>query len=207
MTRKVPQQTPKLSGFGGPDSVSAEETTRFHFVGELAARPSDLSGVGPLIEPPPMKKKLSAQIVCLSLALFLPIICGCAMFGGGEQAAEADRVAVLARIASYIGTANHLAAKPEDAPKFQLVRNAVDSLLLGESVDLASLHEALSQLPIGELRGNKAAILVTSGFLLLEGMSGEREPIKTPEQVKALATAIRDGIGMALNTAPATAKK
>ena len=133
-----------------------------------------------------------------ALAAF--IASGCATIKDKSEA-ESRRLSSIARITSFTAAAIYLDRNPQDAKYFVLARNGVEVLLAGGEITPEALREALAQLPIGEMKADSAAIVVTAAILLVEE-SGIASPIETPEGAKAVALGVRDGLNLALALQP-----
>lgn len=128
------------------------------------------------------------------------LLCGCGTLWQDNRT-ELQRIEGMARISAFVGAAVDLDRHPEHKPAFVLARNAVNSLLAGGEFSPSALREALAQLPVSELRADRAAIVITTALLLMEE-SGVSEPVQGFEPAAAVARGAVAGIDMALALHP-----
>ena len=84
------------------------------------------------------------------------VLCGCASL---DRTAD-ERFQSLARIATFTSCVIYLHDHPEDRPAFVAARTLLQALIVSKDIDPAALHEALRQLPLDELRGDNAAVIL-----------------------------------------------
>jgi hypothetical protein len=129
--------------------------------------------------------------VCLGL-----VLCGqgCATFG---DPGTSQRLASAAKVAAYVGTVEYLRAHPETRPAFELARDTLKTIEASEHVDLATLLAVVNQLPIKELKSERATLIVTSATILITDFAGTL-PVDRLDELKPVASAIRQGIDLGL---------
>lgn len=136
-----------------------------------------------------------AGLLCI-LSLCLSLWTGCATTSNDRTAIE--RIGNVAELAAYTGAALHLVDHPEGAGRIGLAINALDNLASTNGFNAIALSQALSQLPIKELSGEKGHILIGAAVLLYEAELSQLTPIEQPPYVQAVATRVRAGLYRAL---------
>ena len=145
-----------------------------------------------------MKKLHSLILAALCLAVFT----GCKTTSGGGRVTP-DRVGVVAEVAAYTGATVWLAKHPEDAPKFELARTAIGTLLSSTNVTPADLTRALQGLPIKELRGDQGALIVGNALILYDVMLRDSVNLDANEYLRPVISGIYGGLNRALPPPPA----
>lgn len=126
---------------------------------------------------------------------------GCATTTAPQQA-QLDRLQSIAQVAAYTGAAIYLSDKPETRPAFVSARAGVAALVAQQNFDPTQLAMVLaSNLPIKDLKSDKATIVITAASLLYQTALGSQQ-IEKPAVVQAFATGILQGLDMALLAAP-----
>jgi hypothetical protein len=129
----------------------------------------------------------------LPLVLALAL-CGCAFVQRHQTA-----VATLAGLAAQEGTKRRLAAHPEERPAFMAAQVALTRLVDQKNYDPAAFADALSKLPINELKGDTGSVYISAAVVVWDEIANEAEGVQKQEQVRLVATAVRDGIGRGLS--------
>jgi hypothetical protein len=121
---------------------------------------------------------------------------------------HAQELAGVANIAAWVATVEHLKQKPKDRSYFVAAEAALAQLLNDTNATPAGLAEALSKLPLKELRGPYGAVIVgagATGVTIIKGIA--RNPIEQNAFLRKYIEAIRDGIKSGLNqSSPAGAR-
>lgn len=128
------------------------------------------------------------KLLCL-LAL---VLAGCST---AQPTSQSDRLANIAELAAYTGTALWLVDHPADAPKFQAAAVALGGLGAGDPV---ALQQILSTLPLKELKGEKGAIIIGAAILLYESELPHLTPIDQASLAAVVARRVQSGINRAL---------
>lgn len=136
------------------------------------------------------------------LASVIISLCGCSIFKPAQptETQRIERVAAIAELAAYTGTALRLVDHPEDRPKFLA---ASDALAAATTTDPAALQRVLATLPVKELRGEKGAVIVGAAVLLYETELKRLTSIDQSSFVGAVSKSVRSGIARALVDIPA----
>jgi hypothetical protein len=138
-------------------------------------------------------KRIPIFLLALSL---LAGITGCQMFNGDEK--ENSSLRADAELITYLSSALYLQSNPQDRAKFEMARAILDMTVMNEELTFEELNAALSQLPIGELRSGNGAILFNTGLLMIQRFGGGGINQVLPEQTRAVAIGIRDGLSRSL---------
>jgi hypothetical protein len=142
-----------------------------------------------------MKKLNSLLAITLCLLSCLLLNSGCQTAGSTDSL---PRVLTAAKLASYIGVSEYLRVHPETKPAFLLAVQSLKQIEASTTVDLVTLLAVVNQLPTKELRSERAQMFITSATILIADFGGQL-PIEKLNELKPVATAIREGIELALN--------
>jgi hypothetical protein len=140
-------------------------------------------------------KKIKALLAVLCSLCVLLCSTGCKT--SNSVAAQLPRVQTAAKIAAYVGTKEYLLAHPETRPAFVLAADALARLETAPTIGLIDLLEIVNQLPTKELRSERTQMIITSATILLADFAGAL-PLEQLDELKPVATSIREGIVMAL---------
>ncbi len=140
----------------------------------------------------------------LVLALFLGFT-GCVSHPaapGTPPSGVADNRAVLAavKLAAFVGTSEALRQEPSWNEDF---RTASDALLLLSTKDALKLSDITSivlQLPINELKSDRATLYITSASIVLEEYDAGTVDISRVAALRPVITALVEGIELGLKT-------
>ena len=138
----------------------------------------------------PTGNKIPLLLLCGALALGTS---GCATVSPTTKA----RVETAAKAAAYLGSSEYLRSHPETRPAFELARNQLAALETAETVDLVTLLSIVRQLPVKELKTERATMIVTAATILLSDYAGSL-PVEKLNELKPLAGSIRQGLDLAL---------
>lgn len=131
---------------------------------------------------------LSAFLGCLLL------FTACSTTG---SAPDLTRIKTSAKLAAYVGSSEYLRARPETRPGFVLALEALKEIEAAPTVDLTMLLAVVNRLPTKDLRSERAQMLITSATILLSDFGGAL-PLERMAELRPVATAIREGIELAL---------
>jgi hypothetical protein len=131
---------------------------------------------------------------------------GCALFN--QNLTEEEKIAMavrLAKSASYIGTSAYLNGHPDTGTllAFHAAVGAIDVLIDNSDANLQKLHDILAKLPDGKLTGTDGEIYWLIGVQVID-LAGVGFDVQSKPAVLAVATAIRDGISLAIESRPIT---
>lgn len=99
-------------------------------------------------------------------------------------------------VAAYVGTSEALRAHPEWRGGFELASKELAILEAGK-IDVLKLVEIVKRLPVKELKGDRARIIIDAATILLVDQIGAT-PLEKLEDLKPIVTAIRRGIARGL---------
>lgn len=101
---------------------------------------------------------------------------------------------------AYLVTAESLIQHPDWKEHFKIASAEFQVLGTSTNVTLPMITEIVTQLPIKELKGERAAIYITVGTLFLQDDLGE-VALTQPEELRRAALGIHEGIDLAVNLA------
>jgi len=137
----------------------------------------------------PSKFASFLQACCLTAALFISAsLLGCKTTNSQQS---------TIKLAAYVGTSEALLQHPEWKPKFEIAASDLYTLESSTNIDAASILAIASRLPVKELKSDRARIYVTAATLLISDYAGT-VPLEQIAELKPVATAIREGIELAL---------
>ena len=137
-----------------------------------------------------MKTKLNLLATAVLAATLT--ITGCATSPQTQQRAQ-----TAAKLAAYVGGSEYLRAHPETRPAFVLARDQLKAIEQAETVDLTTLLAIVNQLPVKELKSDRAQMLVTAATIILADYAGAL-PLEKLNDLKPVAQAIREGLDLVL---------
>lgn len=111
---------------------------------------------------------------------------------------KAQRMAMVAELASFTGATVWLSGHPEDRDKFVTALNAVELLLLAENGTPAQLAEALKGLPIDELKSKEGTLIIGAAAILYDAYLREYVNMDTTVYLKPVIAGIHSGLSRAL---------
>jgi hypothetical protein len=124
----------------------------------------------------------------------------------------------IAKSATYLGTSVYLnglgdktrvPAHPDARPQFELARTSVKALIAAGTFSAADLTAALQSLPVKELQGGDGTLIVGEAVILWDDYGQELAKLDQTKvfatYILPVATAIAEGLDMALGPAPAQA--
>jgi len=139
---------------------------------------------------------LGVALVALTATIPISIFTGCAMLSGENQT-QLQRVVSGTKIAAYVATSEYLRANPTKAAAFTTVAQSLYVLETSETLDAATLLAVVNQLPIKQLKSERAQMLITAATLVLSDYAGSI-PVDQLENLKPIAKAMREGIELAI---------
>lgn len=138
-----------------------------------------------------MKTKLA--ILC-SLSL-LPFTTGCKTtptFTATPESLQAKANAI-----AFAVTAESLRQHPEWTEHFKIAAFEFETLAASTNVTVATITAIVAQLPTQKLQGERAAILISAGTLLLKDEISQIA-IEQPAELRSVAKGIQQGIELGL---------
>lgn len=128
-----------------------------------------------------------------AFAIALILLPGCATFK------DPHSVTIRAiRSATATGTVLALAEHPEWREQFTAARDQLNALLKAGSLDFAQIQSIVAQLPVKELQGAEARIIISNAELILDDYVKEYTTLDKVAAVSVVAQAILDGLNKAL---------
>jgi hypothetical protein len=104
----------------------------------------------------------------------------------------------LAGVAANLGTTVYLSKNPQARSAFESAYAALSKLEEAGNFDPAAFAEALSVLPIDELKGPEGQLYISVAIVLYEELKASSVAVNTPEWTKPVLASVRVGIGRAL---------
>lgn len=137
-------------------------------------------------------KLVNALVSSMIAILFV----GCASLTPQQKL---DNAVNLANMAAYVGTAIHLEDNEHDIVYFRAAVAALDKLAADGTYTPAALAAALEDLPVDVLQDEgKGSIIIMGTVMLFDQATNQLINADTPDAVKKIAAAIRDGIAQAV---------
>lgn len=130
------------------------------------------------------------KIIALSLIVLLAVVSGC-------KTTKPASIESKARGIAYLVAAESLRQHPEWKPHFEAASAEFEVLSKTENINLLMINQLIGKLPYRELKGERAAIIVTAGVLFLQDDIGQIS-IDQPEQLRLASRGAHEGIEMAL---------
>lgn len=137
----------------------------------------------------------------LTVFLLCVVLTGCSIFKPVTEPTEAqrvERVAAIAELAAYTGTAVWIVDHPADRIKFKAASDA----LAASSGDTAALQRVLASLPVKELKGEKGAIIIGAAIILYETEIKRLTHVDQSSLAGAVSKSVKAGIDRALTQFP-----
>lgn len=143
-----------------------------------------------------MKKSLSIAIIGAAFAIWL--LSGCASTGGLNVATTSTVAKIAAKDATFFALIQH----PEWRPAFEEAYVEVAALAAQDRIDVASLSAIIQRLPVKELKGTTARIIISDIQIVIEQIAPNSGQIVSEEKYadpKIVIGAIRDGMRIGLD--------
>lgn len=146
-----------------------------------------------------MRNKIAAILLAVTMSGFL----------SGCKTPEQSQAAVLlfsiaAKDATYLGMSSDLKAHPEHRQAVVLARDSLKAFVAAGTLDSATLLAVLQQLPVGEFKGDRGAMIV-GDIVILVDQFGKILKLKDNTQFQnfgiPIANAIVLGLTLALDQA------
>jgi hypothetical protein len=149
-----------------------------------------------------MRKKI---IQYLLLTIAISMATGCATSDGPARD-PVQEVAFWSYTAASVGATYALSENPAARPYFESAVKALDGFIATTNVNPLALHEALSQLPIKELKSTEARLLITTATIVYQRYGNELT-IDQTNYVGSVMRAVRDGLKLGLEQTPVAIPK
>lgn len=136
----------------------------------------------------------AAPVVGLLLAGSLLWSTGCSTLSNNDL----TRITSATKIAAYVGTSTALRQNPNWRASFIAASADLKVLETAETLDLAQILAIVQRLPVKELKGETAMIVITSATILITEFNVSTIPLERVEQLRPIVTALRQGIDLGL---------
>lgn len=154
------------------------------------------------------KEKVPPTIIGLFLVLALVLgLTACTTptgaSGTAPSAPAVDNKAVLAsvKLAAFVGTAEALRQQPEWRPAFLTASDALLLLSQKDAIGLSDIYGILAQLPIKELKSDRAILYINAASIVLEEYDTGTIDISRVDKLRPVIKAINEGLELGLKTA------
>lgn len=134
--------------------------------------------------------KIKLAFLCLLSCLLLNSGCS-------TSAPTPQSIQNKAKGIAYLVTAESLLQHPNWQEHFEVASLEFQTLATSTNLGLAEITAILRELPVKELRGERAAIYITVGTLFLQDELGE-VGVTNPTQLMHAARGIHEGIDLAV---------
>lgn len=145
-----------------------------------------------------MKKSLSIAIIGIIATAICVWLTGCASTGGLNVATTATVAKIAAKDATFYALKQH----PEWRPQFEQAYAEVQSLAAADKIDVAVLSSIVQRLPVKELKGVTAQIIISDVQIVVEQIAPNNGQIVSSDSYadpKIVIAAIRDGMRIGLD--------
>jgi hypothetical protein len=136
-----------------------------------------------------------AELGAILLAFGLMFSTGCASTGGKTSV---DDFTPAIKTAATFGTFYALQEHPDWSDEFLDAARALKVLEHSETIDFATIMAIVMQLPVDELKSDDARLAITGATILLSSYGGRLVELDKLENVRLIATALREGIGLGM---------
>ena len=121
---------------------------------------------------------------------------------GAPGAPAVDDKAVLAsvKLAAFVGTAEALRQQPEWRPAFLTASDAMLLLQQKDAIGLGDIYGILQQLPIKELKSDRAILYINAASIVLEEYDTGKVDISKVDKLRPVIKAINEGLELGLKT-------
>jgi hypothetical protein len=123
------------------------------------------------------------------------------LLAGCQSITKEQNILSSLKVASYLGTAISLSEHPEWKPKFEKAHGELLFIESLETIDFATILAIVNDLPVKELKSDKAIIIITGATIILSEY-GKSIDIQNIEKLRPIAKALREGIALGLGQTP-----
>lgn len=133
--------------------------------------------------------KILFSILALSVIAFV----GCKTVDGEKQL-DSQKVAAVAYSAAAVGTEAALMQHPEWLPQFQLAADDLAALEGNGTINVDSILEIISRLPVKELKSENAQLAINGARILIGAAGYSTVEADKLKELQPVVSAIRAGI-------------
>lgn len=138
----------------------------------------------------------------LPILVLIPILfAGCTTtrtLEDGTVVTEQRNITPAIKAAAVIGTHYALKEHPEWREGFKIAALELKVLESAETLDFATILSIVNRLPVDELKGDDATLIITGATILLTEYGGGVLPLDKLQQFQPIARALREGIELGL---------
>ncbi len=143
------------------------------------------------------------KLIAILFGAALIFSVGCATSGPDRGTVTPKSAVPAVKAAAYIGTALTLKQKPEALEGFQIAHKQLTLLENQSSLDWTSVLVIVNNLPVKELQGAEAQLIITTSAILLNTYAdGAMVPVNEHlEDIHVIVKALREGIELGITAA------
>lgn len=145
-----------------------------------------------------MKKSIKFAIIGILSMAFVVWLTGCASTGGLNVATTSTVAKIAAKDATYFALKQH----PEWRANFETAYTEISVLAAQDRIDVASLSAIIQRLPVKQLNGTTAQIIISDVEIVVEQIVPNNGQIVSADKFtdpKIIIGAIRDGLRIGLD--------
>lgn len=139
----------------------------------------------------------------LTKRLFVPLLVGLvslSVAGCAWLRQNPDKVARIssgAKVAAYVATFEYTQQNPESRLAFEAASQSLLQIEQAEVVDVALVLAIVNQLPVKELKSERAQVIITAASIIVNDYLGTI-PADQVDTIRPLVKALREGIDLGL---------
>jgi len=131
------------------------------------------------------------------------LMVGCATSGPDKGKVTPKSAVPAVKTAAYLGTALTIKKKPDTLDEFQMAHKQLTLLELQSTVDWTTLLAIVNSLPVKQLEGDTAQLIITSTFIILNTYADDAfVPVnKHIDDIHVIVKALREGLELGITAA------
>ena len=137
--------------------------------------------------------KIKTQL--MSLLLVLGLAAGCATLTDSDKI---SRMTTVAALAAYTGASIDLVDNPDHKATYEATVALLSMLLDTQDYDPIKFAEAIRQLPVKELKGDKGVIIIGAAIILWDQYAREVTHLDRATYIAPVIRGVTDGLRRAL---------
>lgn len=138
-------------------------------------------------------KLLVAAVVAFAIASLV----GCSTTSGTKQVDVQDFIPAI-KTAAMVGTTYSLNEHPEWRSGFETAAKELKVLETADKIDFATIMAIVTRLPVKELQSSDARLAISGATILLSGYGNKIVALEKLDNVRPVATALREGIELGM---------
>lgn len=145
------------------------------------------------------RRSFATALVC---TVAVAAVTGCAFLKANPTVTQ--RLATATKLAMFVGTKEYLRQHPGERQKFVDVMNSITLLESSSVIDGVTVAAVLDQLPIKELKSERAQLLISATTIALSDSLGN---IPVSDEARLFLTAAREGLELGLSIRTASSEE